>query len=93
MGAAIAKDVRQKDPDIEKREMKLRQVVIRKGGVFDGKTMRDSGIRDKYNCMVVGIEEGKENLSLVDPSRALVSGDVIWIVGEEEDLMRFNAAN
>ncbi len=93
LGAAIAKDVRQKDPDIEKREMKLRQVVIRKGGVFDGKTMRDSGIRDKYNCMVVGIEEGKENLSLVDPSRVLVSGDVIWIVGEEEDLMRFNAAN
>ena len=93
LGAAIAKDVRRKDPDIEKREMKLRQVVIRKGGVFDGKTMRDSGIRDKYNCMVVGIEEGKENLSLVDPSRVLVSGDVIWIVGEEEDLMRFNAAN
>ena len=93
LGAAIAKDVRQKDPDIEKREMKLRQVVIRKGGVFDGKTMRDSGIRDKYNCMVVGIEEGKENLSLVDPSRVLVYGDVIWIVGEEEDLMRFNAAN
>ena len=93
LGAAMMKDVRQKDPDIEKREMKLRQVVIRKGGVFDGKTMRDSGIRDKYNCMVVGIEEGKENLSLVDPSRALVSGDVIWIVGEEEDLMRFNAAN
>lgn len=93
LGAAMMKDVRQKDPDIEKREMKLRQVVIRKGGVFDGKTMRDSGIRDKYNCMVVGIEEGKENLSLVDPSRVLVSGDVIWIVGEEEDLMRFNAAN
>ena len=92
-GSALVREVRQKDPDIEKREMKLRQVVIREGGAFAGKTMKESGIRDKFNCMVVGIEEGKENLSRVDPSRILMAGDIVWIVGEEEDIMRFNAEN
>lgn len=92
-GSALVREVRQKDPDIEKREMKLRQVVIREGGAFAGKTMKESGIRDKFNCMVVGIEEGKENLSPVAPSRIIMAGDIVWIVGEEEDIMRFNAEN
>lgn len=92
-GSALVREVRQKDPDIEKREMKLRQVVIREGGAFARKTMKESGIRDKFNCMVVGIEEGKENLSPVAPSRIIMAGDIVWIVGEEEDIMRFNAEN
>ncbi len=92
-GSALVKDVRQKDPDIEKREMKLRQVVISEAGAFAGKTMKESRIRDKFNCMVVGIEEGKENLSPVSPARVLMAGDIVWLVGEEDDIMRFNAEN
>ena len=92
-GSALVKDVRQKDPDIEKREMKLRQVVISEAGAFAGKTMKESRIRDKFNCMVVGIEEGRENLSPVSPARVLMAGDIVWLVGEEDDIMRFNAEN
>lgn len=93
LSSAIGREVRPQDPDIEKREMKLRQAVISGGGAFAGKTMKESGIRDVYNCMVVGLEEGKENLTLVDPARRLVKGDVVWLVGEEEDLERFNSDN
>lgn len=89
LSAAMNREVQTKDPDIEKREMKLRQIVISGSGAFTGKTMQEGGIRDKYNCMVVGLEEGKENLSPVSPSRKLMKGDVIWIVGEEEDIERF----
>ena len=38
--------------------------------------------------MVVGLEEGKENLSVIDPSRRFVKGDIIWVVGEEDALRR-----
>ena len=85
-GASIGNELMADDPDIEKREMKLRQMVIDGKSVFVGKTLAESGIRDKYNCMVVGLEEGKENLSLIEPSRRFVKGDIIWIVGEESDL-------
>lgn len=86
---ALNTELHDKDPEIEKREMKLHQVVINRNGIFAGKTLRDSGIRDVYNCMVVGLEEGKENLSQMDPSHNLRHGEAIWIVGEQDDIERF----
>lgn len=86
---ALNTELHDKDPEIEKREMKLHQVVINRNGNFAGKTLRDSGIRDVYNCMVVGLEEGKENLSQMDPSHKLRHGEAIWIVGEQDDIERF----
>ena len=38
--------------------------------------------------MVVGVEEGQENLTLIDPERLFEQGDIIWVVGEESDLDR-----
>lgn len=86
---ALNTELHDKDPEIEKREMKLHQVVINRNGIFAGKMLRDSGIRDVYNCMVVGLEEGKENLSQMDPSHKLRHGEAIWIVGEQDDIERF----
>ena len=86
---ALNTELHDKDPEIEKREMKLHQVVINRNGIFAGETLRDSGIRDVYNCMVVGLEEGKENLSQMDPSHKLRHGEAIWIVGEQDDIERF----
>lgn len=86
---ALNTELHDKDPEIEKREMKLHQVVINRNGIFAGKTLRDSGIRDVYNCMVVGLEEGKENLSQMDPSHKLRHGEAIWIVGEQDEIERF----
>ena len=77
--------------DIEKHEMKLRSFTISKTSPFIGKTLKDSGIRDKYNCMVVGVDEGQQNLTLITPSRCLQAGDVLWVVGEEKDLERILA--
>jgi monovalent cation:H+ antiporter-2, CPA2 family len=36
--------------------------------------------------MVVGLEEGKENLSQIHPKRKFQKGDIIWVVGEKESL-------
>ena len=77
--------------DIEKHEMKLRSFTIFKTSPFIGKTLKDSGIRDEYNCMVVGVDEGQKNLTLITPSRCLQAGDVLWVVGEEKDLERILA--
>ena len=83
---AIANELIPEDPEIEKREMKLRKFILSDGTPFIGKTLADSGIRDRYGCMVVGVEEGQETLTLVDPQRKFEKGDIIWLVGEEADL-------
>nr|MBP7472233.1 cation:proton antiporter [Prevotella sp.] len=74
------------DPYIEKREMKLQQFEITKGNQFIGKTLKESGIRNQYNVMVVGVEEGQDSLTMIDPSRKFTEGDIIWVVGEKDNL-------
>ena len=83
---AITHELIPEDPDIEKREMKLRKVIISVKSSFIGKTLKESGIRDSFNCMVVGVDEGQQNLTLIDPARKFEKGDVLWIVGEEDSL-------
>jgi CPA2 family monovalent cation:H+ antiporter-2 len=83
---AIEHEVIGEDPEIEKREMKLRQLIIGADSPFIGKTIGESRIRDHYNCMVIGLEEGKESLSPVNPRRKFEEGDILWIVGEQDDL-------
>ena len=85
-GQAINEQVIGEDPNLELREMKLRQLIIGNDSPFIGKTLEESGIRDIYSCMVVGLEEGKENLSPFPPKRRFTEGDIIWVVGEVEAL-------
>ena len=44
------------DDDFEKREMYLKQFVIVAGSPFCKHTIRECGVRNKYHCLVVGIE-------------------------------------
>ena len=85
---AMRTDVYADDYELEKREMKLRRMAISGNSPFVGKTMAECGIRHVYNCMVVGLEEGMENLSQVSPSYRFEKGDIIWVVGEVDDLNR-----
>lgn len=85
---ALCTDLIPEDLEIEKREMKLRQLIISGKSEFCGKSLLESGIRDKYNCMVVGLEEGQENLTKIAPTRTFEKGDILWIVGEESDLQK-----
>ena len=83
---AIESELIGQDVELEKREMKLRQLIIGSDSPFVGKTLIESRIRDMYSCMVVGLEEGKESLSPYSPNRRFREGDIIWIVGEQESL-------
>ena len=88
---ALETDIMQEDLKLENREMKLRQVIISETSPFIGKTLEESGIRSIYGCMVVGLEEGKENLSSVNPKRRFQEGDIVWLVGEQESLSSLNS--
>ena len=90
---ALQTELVPEDLDIEKREMKLRQLIISGKSEFCGKTLGESGIRDKYDCMVVGLEEGLESLTKISPSYTFQKGDIIWIVGEEAALQKIMNKN
>ena len=83
---AIETEVMADDYAPESHEMKLRQLIIAADSPFVGKTLQESGIRSRYGCMVVGLEEGKENLSPVNTQYRFREGDIIWVVGEQKAL-------
>ncbi|MBR3726295.1 MAG: cation:proton antiporter [Prevotella sp.] len=78
------------DAEIEKREMHLRKIVLDGDSPFIGKTLKESGLREEYNCMVVGIEEGQQDLTIIDANHLFEHGDIVWVVGEDDDLKRLN---
>ncbi len=90
MNRAIVDDVWPNDIDIEKREMELQQFVLSKESSLVGKTLAQSNIRSKFNCMVIGLDLGKEDLVPPDPTRTFGMGDIIWIVGEKKSLVELS---
>ena len=69
-------------------DMQLRRFAIDDNSTFVGKSLITSKLRDKYNCMLVGLEEGLENLTSVSPLYLFKPGDILWIVGEDQDIKR-----
>lgn len=77
------------DTDVyEKSEMMLKQFMIDVDSAFLGKTIRESGIRDKYRCLIAGVEREKEVLMTPDVNAPFEEGDVVWVVGEKADLYK-----
>ena len=85
---------RYSDDDFMKREMYLKQFAIVADSPFLGRTIRECGIRGKYRCLVVGIElKSEDSLHKPDVNLPLNEGDIVWVVGEKDDLEKLFAAN
>lgn len=70
----------------EHQEMRLKQFIIDADSPFLDKSIRHSGIRNQYNCLIVGIEKADGTLMSPDADEVLHQGEVIWVVGEEKDV-------
>ena len=84
MNAAMQAELLPEDADIEHREMKLQKLVITADSPLVGETLKESNVRQRYNFMVVGVEEGQKNLTMINPNRRFEVGDIVWVVGEEK---------
>ena len=84
MNAAMQAELLPEDADIEHREMKLQKLVITADSPLVGKTLKESNVRQRYNFMVVGVEEGQKNLTMINPNRRFEVGDIVWVVGEDK---------
>lgn len=71
---------------IEKSEMILRQFCVDAASPFLNKNLRESGIREKYRCLIAGVERDGETLHAPNPNEPFAEGDVVWVVGESEDV-------
>lgn len=72
-------------------EMLLKQFTVGLGSSLVGRSISGSDIRRLYKCMVVGIEDEEGKLSDPDVHSLLREGEILWIVGEKDDLRRLVA--
>ena len=55
-----------------------------------GRSIIESGIRDKAACLVIGIERGSSSIKNPPPSTVFEEGDIVWIVGERDKLIQLS---
>jgi CPA2 family monovalent cation:H+ antiporter-2 len=67
-------------------EMVLKCVPVTGLSPFLGHTIIDAGIRNRYHCLVAGVEKPDGTLHTPDIKAPFEEGDILWIVGEKEDV-------
>ena len=72
------------------KEMKMEQIIIAEGSRLIGRSIIESGIRDKAACLVIGIERGSTSIQNPPPSTIFEEGDIVWIVGERDKLIQLS---
>ena len=72
-------------------EVSLEQFTIEANTPLVGRTIRESGIRDKAACLVIGIERNGTSIMNPTPDTTFETGDVVWIVGEKDKLLHLAA--
>ena len=56
-------------------------ISVDKGSELAGKTVRDSGIRDNYDCMVLGLQRSRLPIVQPDVNMQIQNGDLVWVLG------------
>ncbi len=59
---------------------------VKKKKALDGKTLMESGLREKYNLNLLAIQRGK-NILPPDPQTRLKGGDILLLLARPEDSM------
>lgn len=74
----------------ETKEVNMEQFTIAEGSRLIGRTILESGIRDKAACLVIGIERGETSIKNPSPTTVFEEGDIVWIVGEHDKVLRLS---
>ncbi len=68
----------------------VQKIVVDEHNKLKGQTIRQSGIRERTNGLVVGIERNKERMLNPDSTTTFEWGDIVWIVGERKKIQQLN---
>ena len=69
------------DPQIE-----LVPFIVDENSSFAGKSIKELSIREKNDCMVIGVDRNDVSVTDITSGTIFEIGDVIWIAGEKDKL-------
>jgi CPA2 family monovalent cation:H+ antiporter-2 len=71
----------------DKLHITLSSFLVEKNSYFLGKTVATSGLRD-IGSIIVGVDRGKQSIVNPDHTLRFSEGDLIWIAGDREKILR-----
>lgn len=71
-----------------KMSLSIEEFTIQEGSVFAGKQIKDSGLRQSYNTIVISVKRGEEMFFNPSPTFKIQVGDILILVGEKEKLLK-----
>ena len=66
----------------------VEKLVVDEHNHLNGVAIKDSGIREKIGCMIVGLKRQEQQIPNPPPDTILQENDIIWIVGEKKQLKK-----
>ncbi|HEY1113573.1 MAG TPA: cation:proton antiporter [Chitinophagaceae bacterium] len=79
-------------PREEIDEVELYNFFIEEGHALGGRTVRESGLREKANALVVGIERDNQRILNPESETVLLPGDNLFIVANRKKVREFLSA-
>lgn len=90
--AQFLQDKKEKIAEAEEEaqyHISLSQFLIEPGCSLIGKTIAEANIREKTECMIIGIDRNEESIINITPNIVFEEGDIIWLAGEKDKLNSF----
>jgi len=86
----IFKDVIEKEDEfpLKQTQMNLYHVLLTSNSSLVGKSKNEIGFRNNYNCMLICISRNNEHLMNPASSAVLQEGDLLWLIGEKESVLK-----
>jgi CPA2 family monovalent cation:H+ antiporter-2 len=69
-------------------EVRMKQIQIDPESHLIGKTIKTSGIQEKFDCLLIGIERNNTSMQNPDLNLVLEEGDVLWLIGEYDNILK-----
>ncbi|MFT4223650.1 cation:proton antiporter domain-containing protein [Dysgonomonas sp.] len=67
----------------------LSQFIVESKCSLIGKTIAESGLRERTECMIIGIDRDNESIINITPDIIFKENDIIWLAGEKDKLNSF----
>lgn len=72
--------------EIDINDIVFDQIVVNEYTKLKGKSIRDSGLREQTNGLIIGIERKGERILNPDSNTVFEWDDIVWIVGEKKKI-------
>lgn len=59
-------------------------IAVEETASLQGKSIRDSGLREHFDCMILGLQRQKLPILQPDLDMVMLSGDLVWVLGSQQ---------